>query len=74
MVSISNAHISTAVMFKDASSQQPLLPHNGVLTGLVLSFSFHTDHLHSTSVQRGWNANLFIAITMDASLTSNNNA
>lgn len=61
---------------KHASRQQHLLPHNGVLTGLVFSFSFHADHLHSTSVQRSWNAHLFIINTADTkhtSLTSDDN-
>lgn len=40
-----------------------LLPHDGVLTGLVFGFSFHTDHLHSTSVQRCRNAHLFKTFT-----------
>lgn len=40
-----------------------LLPHDGILTGLVFSFSFHTDHLHSTSVQRCRNTHLFKTLT-----------
>jgi len=35
-----------------------LLPDYGVLAGLVLGFTLHTDHLHATRVQWGWNANL----------------
>lgn len=35
------------------------LPHDGILTGLVFRFSFHTDHLHSTSVQRCGNTHLY---------------
>ncbi len=40
-----------------------LLPHDGILTGLVFRFSFHTDHLHSTSVQRCRNTHLFKTLT-----------
>lgn len=35
-----------------------LLPHNGVLAGLVLGLPFHTDHLDTAGVERCWNAYL----------------
>lgn len=34
------------------------LPDNGVLTGLVLGLSLHTDHLHATGVEGCWDAYL----------------
>ena len=36
-----------------------LLPKNGILTGFVFSFSFHTDNLHTCSSWRSGNLHLF---------------
>lgn len=35
-----------------------LLPHNGILTGLVLRLPFHADDLHSTGVEGCWDPDL----------------
>lgn len=34
------------------------LPDDGVLTGLVLGFSLHTNHLHAAGVEGCWDAHL----------------
>ena len=42
------------------SSHSFYLPHNGILTSLVLCLPFHADNLHSTGIEGCWDPDLYL--------------
>lgn len=52
------------------SRRKDSLPHDGVLTGLILGLPLHADYLHPTSVQWGWDPHLEVTHVSGSSIES----